>query len=160
MIKRWNNQPTFNTLDFHLENTVALLKKCARNISNIYVSIFDNSLQFWFMIYRWKIQPTLYIRFFTILLNNVMMKIADIYVIIHGYLLHLNDIHRWRINSQYYMLDHLFSRNFNITIKIYRLPVFRSEDGVSLTSRLNWVKVEEIANIKFYLYTQKYLLPN
>ena len=67
-------------LDFYKENTALQKKLSRRNISNIYVSIFGNSLQFFRLMYKWKIWPALYVIFSTTLFNNIMMKISDAHV--------------------------------------------------------------------------------
>ena len=49
-----------------------------RDTANISVSIFVIPQEFWFVMYRCKINPTLYVSFSTIIFKNIMIKIVDI----------------------------------------------------------------------------------
>ena len=94
--------------------------------------------------YRWKIQPTLYVSFCTIIFNNIIMKISNICVSIIGNIPHLISIHWWRINSQYFMLSHPIFHNISSDTKnrnildtyvsrwcLYNLPNELSKDGIN-----------------------------
>ena len=84
------------------------------NIANIYVSIFVNSHEFLFLPYRWKIYPTLYMSFPTIIFNKITMKMVDIHVSIAGYIVKDINNNRQRINSQHFMLVHPNFRDISI----------------------------------------------
>ena len=79
-----------------------------------------------------------------------MIKIANIYINITGYLLQLIHFHRCRENIQHSMFDH---PDFdNIPIGKYKLEIFTTfmlSDGAYITCSFNWVYVEVIANIQF-----------
>ena len=66
--------------------------------------------------YRWNIQPTLYIGSYNIKLNNNMMNISNIYVRITGYILQVINIPLRRKNNQHFMLAHNFSKTFQLTV--------------------------------------------
>ena len=53
----------------------------------------------------WRYIQKIYFSFFNFLLKNIMMKIAEIYIIINEYLLQEIHINWWRENSQHSMLD-------------------------------------------------------
>ena len=112
---------------------------------------------FWFLIYIWEIQQTIYFSFFTILFNNITIKSSNINVIITGYLFQDINIHQWRINIQHFMLGHpLLNIILNDTYKQEIFPTFRLPYGVHINLLLNIVKVKEIANIKFHISTRKH----
>ena len=83
------------------------------------------------------------------------MKIADIYVRITGYLIQEIIIHQWRINSQYFMLAHIFPKIIIYTYKREIFLTFMLADGFYITLPLEWVNVEEISKIQCHLYTSK-----
>ena len=109
----------------------------------IYVSTFVNSQHSWFLTFIWNIWMTLYVIFSTILFKNMMMKISNIYIRITGYLFQEINIHQWRINIKYSMLDHpIFQKKLIDTYKQEILPPFMLSYGVYITLSLNWVKVK------------------
>ena len=83
-----------------------MIKEYTRDISNICVSTFVISERFWRLINTWKIYRTLYVNFHTLLFNNIMIIIDDIYDIIttYGSLFMPINIRRQRINSYHYLL--------------------------------------------------------
>ena len=115
-----------------------LHKTYSWNIANIYVSIFDNYLHFWRLMYRWKIKWTLYFRCCIILFNSIMMKVSRIYVNNIGYFIQEINIHRWKVNIHHSMLAH---PGFNkISIYNYQrdwFPTFISADIVYINHPLN-----------------------
>ena len=110
------------------------------NIVIVYVSIFVSSLQFWHLMYIWKIYPTLYVQFAYILLNNIIMKSSNIYVSINGYLLQEINIHGWKINIQYFRLDHPVFHDINIEINKQEIYMtFMLADGVYINHPLDLI---------------------
>ena len=82
-------------------------KSDTREYSNIHVSIFGDSLQFWHRMYLWMINLSLFVSLSNIIFNNNMMKISDIYISTTESILQHINIHRcWR-NFQHSMLSHL-----------------------------------------------------
>ena len=122
----------------------------SKNISNIYVSIFGKSIQFWHLVYGWMIQPTRYVIFYNIIFNNNMIKISNIYVGTNGSLLQQIKIGQCRNNSQHYLLDHPnFKNNYYYEQEI--LLIFILSDVVYITRSLNLIYVKVIFNIQSYL---------
>ena len=62
-----------STLSFHTQIRCTI-NDYTRNITEIYVSTIGNSLQFWVLVYKFKIYPTQNIGFFIIIFKNIMMK--------------------------------------------------------------------------------------
>ena len=90
---------------------------------------------------------------------NIMVKIANIYFIIYGYLLHEINTHSWRGNIQHYMLAHLVLVILLIyTYQQVRFLTYMLSDGVYIIRTLDWVWMEVLANNKFCLSTSKTLL--
>ena len=90
----------------HYYMTQSFTVKLTSDVSNSFVITFVISQIFWFWMNKLNIYPKLYVIFFNILFNNIMMKIGDIYVSIttSGFLLTQINIHWWWLNSQHYML--------------------------------------------------------
>ena len=119
-----------------------------KEIYKEYCQHFLNYQELWFLIHRFKIYLTLYIRFSTILFNKVMMKISNIYVSITGYLFQYINIYRQSKNSQDFMLAHPVFHKISIdTFKKEIFWTFIFSDGAYTTSLLNSVKMEEISKI-------------
>ena len=84
------------------------------------------------------IHPTLYVICYNILFNNSMIKVAEIYVITSGSLLHQINISWCRGNSQHSMLAHPDSNKFSIdNYKREIFPKFMLEDCVYATRSLS-----------------------
>ena len=112
--KCWKKQPTFN-------NSFPLGKQ--RFTIEEYVSTFVISKKFWFLMYRWKIYTTLYIRFYTIIFNNIMMKVANILS---------QNYHFWLFTSAYYYLytkDKQPELYVSLSCCLYNLYVELIKDG-------------------------------
>ena len=97
MRKRYNKEPSLN-VRFPLVKNCFTIKEFISDIYNIYVSTFGIFQNAWFLWYRWKIYPTLYARFYTIL---------GLYI--HRLLL----LNEGRV--QYSMLSHPFLTRFQLT---------------------------------------------
>ena len=76
---------------------------------------------------------------------------------INGCLLQEINIHQWSINIKHFMLAHPVFHNIPIDTYIPELlPTVMIADADYITLPLNWIKMEEIANIQCYPSSRKH----